>query len=151
MMNVHSVDQVRDYESPFDDVPGFRQDWWVESFDHRVKRDQRGYSFTDQTGGEISRVLLRENAGFTDMEGAGVSLPASAIAVDRIEVRTDLQFPRRGIGRNTVRMLEAMFPTHTLYAYAEGAKATCFWRSTYWDFEPRRDGRPGRPLFVNRP
>lgn len=149
-MRVHRVDQVRDYESPFDDVPGFRHDWWVESFAHLVKPDVRGYSFTDDVSGEeISRVLLRENAGFSDLEDAGVSLPRSAVAVDRIEVRADLSVPRRGIGRNTVRMLETMFPTNTMYAFAEGPIAISFWQSTFWEFKPRRDGRTGyRPLFV---
>lgn len=148
MLIAHPVQQEQDYVSPFDGrALGFRSHWWVDPFQHIRDTSHRAYFFTDVTGAEVARALLRTRAGFTDLEGAGISLPSSAIAVDRIEVRTDLLHPRRGIGTRVIRMLEALHSDETLYAFSEGADD--FWRSTGWEFAPRADGSTSyRPLFV---
>lgn len=149
MLTAQIVPQWQDYTSPFDDrTPGFRPDWWTDSFAHTLNPDHRPYSFTDETGEEIARALLRARAGFVDIDDAGVSLPADALSVDFIEVRADLLHPRRGVGTRVVRELESMHPISTLYAFSEGADK--FWRATGWEFIPRRDGRTSyRPLFVS--
>lgn len=139
-LHAHFVPQQLDYISPFDEgTPGFRHQWWVDGFAHPRNSDHRPYSFTDETGEEVAWALLRARAGFVDVEDAGVSLPSDAVAVDRIEVRTDLIYPRRGIGTRVVRKLELLHPVRTLYAFSEGADD--FWRSTGWKFMPRRDER----------
>jgi hypothetical protein len=148
ILTAHLVPQQRDYLSPFDSpTPGFRRDWWTDVFNRTRNPDHYPYSFSGETGEEVARALLRARAGFTDMEDAGVSLPADAVSVDFIEVRADLCHPRRGIGTRVVRELELLHPVNTLYAFSEGADK--FWRSTGWEFIPRRDGRTSyRPIFV---
>lgn len=143
------VPQQQDYTSPFDDrTPGFRHQWWVDQFAHTRNPDHRPYSFTDETGKEVARALLRARAGFVDLEDAGVSLPADAVSVDFLEVRADLLYPRRGVGTRVVRELEFLHPVSTLYAFSEDADE--FWRSTGWEFMLRRDGRTSyRPMFVS--
>lgn len=142
------IQQQQDYVSPFDhDTPGFNESWWLDSFAHPRRRSHRPYSFTDEKGEEVARALLRERAGFVDLEDAGVAIPTDAIAVDLIEVRADLLHPRRGIGTCVVRALERIHPGSTLYAFSEDADL--FWRSTAWTFAPRRDGSSSyRPLFI---
>lgn len=148
-LTVQIAPQQRDYTSPFDDrTPGFRHHWWEDVFAHTRNPDHYPYSFADETGKEVARALLRARAGFVDVEDAGVSLPADALSVDRIEVREDLRYPRRGIGTYVVRELEFLYPASTLYAFSEDADE--FWRSTGWEFVPRRDGHTSyRPLFVS--
>ncbi|MFJ6534572.1 hypothetical protein [Microbacterium sp. NPDC091662] len=143
------VPQEQDYISPFDTrVPGFRSGWWGDYFQNTIDPDHRPYSFTDHTGAEAARALLREHAGFTNRK-IGISLPPRAVAVDFIEVREDLYHPRQGVGTRVVRLIEAIYPDVTLFAFSEGADQ--FWGSTGWEFIPRADGddRP-RPLFVLR-
>lgn len=149
MLTAQIVPQQQDYASPFNDrTPGFRHEWWIETFAHARNPDHCPYSFTDETGEEVARALLRARAGFVDIEDAGVSLPTDAISVDLIEVRADLRYPRRGVGTRVVRELEFLHPVSTLYAFSEGADE--FWRSAGWEFMPRRDGRTSyRPMFVS--
>lgn len=138
--------QIDDYESPFDlEAPGFHHSWW--SFGHTVKRDHRPYSFVDDVGEEAARVLLRVGAGIYDPEGAGVVIPSSAVAVERIDVRAHLRIPRRGVGMQVVRVLERMVPDRTLYAFSQGADH--FWEATGWVRRGRVDDSSSfRPLFV---
>lgn len=148
ILTAHPVLQEQDYVTPFDSsTPGFRAHWWVDSFQHKKNPQHRAYSFTDKNGAEVARALLRLKAGFSDLEGAGILLPTSAVAVDRIEVREDLLYPRRGIGAQVVWILESLHWEETLYAFSEYADD--FWRSTGWKFAPRADENDGyRPLFV---
>jgi hypothetical protein len=150
MLTARFVPHEQDYVSPFDKrAPGFRAGWWEHYFHNTRNRHHRPYCFADHTGAEAARALLRESAGFSDLEGAGVSLPSRAVAVDFIEVREDLYHPRRGVGTQVVRLIEAICPDETLFAFSEGADD--FWRSTGWELIPRADGdRRSRSLFVLR-
>ena len=150
MLTARFVPQEQDYVSPFDRrARGFRPGWWEDYFQNSRNRHHRPYSFRDQTGAEAARALLREWAGFSDLEGAGVSLPSQAVAVDFIEVREDLYHPRRGVGTQVVRLIEAIYPDDTLFAFSEDADE--FWASTGWEPIPRADGdRRMRSLFVLR-
>jgi hypothetical protein len=148
-LTVQFVPQKQNYASPFDGrIPGFRPDWWVDTFAGPSNPNHLPYSFTDEAGQEVARALLRARAGFADFEDAGVSLPSDAISVDFMEVRADLHSPRQGFGTRVVRELERLHLTSTLYAFSEGADE--FWGSTGWEFMPRRDRRTSyRPLFVS--
>ncbi|MFS0713430.1 hypothetical protein ABC195_06070 [Microbacterium sp. 2P01SA-2] len=140
--------QQQDHVSPFDHgARGFDDSWWLDTFVRRRTASLLPYSFVDERDDEVARALLREGAGFADLDGAGVEFPFDAIAVDFLEVRTDLLYPRRGIGTQVVRALEQLHPAITLYAFSEQADE--FWRSTGWTFMPRRDGSSAyRPLFA---
>ncbi|WP_311257179.1 hypothetical protein [Microbacterium sp. WCS2018Hpa-9] len=139
---------MRDFESPFNvHDPGFNRDWWSDPFFRSKRADYRPYSFVDEEGNEVARVLLRADAGFSDPEGAGVSLPLSAVAIDFIEVHAEWRWPRRGVGMHVVRLVEDLFPSRTLYAFSE--EADSFWAATGWVHIPRLDDSAGyRPLFV---
>lgn len=150
MLAARLVPQEQDYVSPFDGrTNGFRAGWWETYFHNTRNRHHRPYSFADHTGAEAARALLREWAGFSDLEGAGVSLPPRAVAVDFLEVREDLHHPRRGIGTQVVRLIETICPDETLFAFSEGADE--FWGSTGWELVPRADGdHRSRSLFMLR-
>lgn len=142
------VRQQEDFVSPFDEtVPGFADYWWIDAFSDRVDQHHRPYSFFDRSGQEVARALLRQQAGFVDLEDAGVALPTDSIAVDLIEVRADIRHHQRGVGTEVVRTLERLHPADVMFAFSMEADA--FWRSTGWTLAPRiEESRLFNPLYV---
>lgn len=112
---------------PFIDADGFSADWWMGL----AVGPLRFFSFFDDLLGEVARaqVKVASDAGDRYPTRPHPELEATEIAL--LEVRDDLRWSGRGIGRSVVAALERIF-VPPFIAVSRDVASDGFWRRLGW-------------------